>query len=432
MVKDIEKQFMKAEKLYKAMQYKRAAKLYGSVGDFYLTQGNFELARDCYFDAAKSCMNEDTYLIGIDFLRKAGNASLQNHQVLEANQFFKEAVNYIPNLRSVSDRNHNFILFSCLSYLCLFVKGEQEEGLKLVKKIKSYVDDNYFKENPLIRLITNLTIVKKEKNEKYVERIKKDFTNLKFREAENLLVKEALVIAKTYTSLAINLSFDKDVYTTNEPINLSLDIDTEPLLKISKQDFYNYNLKELKISKIGITLSDNLTSHKNPELPIVIEIGQKRRITLVIKPHFQMENPFVGPILITAELNESLIFMYEISQLLTPNLISPPPTLEISTKSLRPPLIDQTFPLEILIENKSEGDALNLNIDVEFPEEIKVMRGTLKKQIYSLRSNENIKWEINLRPTEAGDYIIKIISKFNDPDQNLIEDKKEFPLSIKL
>ena len=145
-----------------------------------------------------------------------------------------------------------------------------------------------------------------------------------------------------------------------------------------------------------------------------------------------MENPFVGPILITAELNENLIFMYEISQLLKPNLISPPPSLEISTKNLRPPLIDQTFPLEILIENKSQGDALNLNIDVEFPEQIKVMRGTLKKQIYSLRSNENIKWEINLKPTEAGDYIIKVISKFNDPDQNLIEDTKEFPLSIKL
>ncbi|MFX0082147.1 MAG: hypothetical protein ACFE94_10385 [Candidatus Hodarchaeota archaeon] len=432
MVKDIEKQLLKAEKLYKAMQYKRAAKLYDSVGDSYITQGNFELARDCYFDAAKSCMNEDKYLSGIDFLRKAGNASLLNNQVLEANQFFEEAVKYIPNLRSTSDRNHNFILFSCLSYLCHFVKGEQEEGLKLVKKIKSYVDDTYFKENSLIRLITNLTIVKTEKNKKYIERIKKDFTNLKFREAEILLVKQALVIAKTYTSLAIDLSFDKDVYTTNEPINLSLDINTEPLLEISKEDFYNYNLKELKISKIGITLSDNLTSQRNPELPIVIEIGQKRQINLVIKPHFQMENPFVGPILVTAELNESLNFIYEITQILKPNLISPPPTLEISLKNLRPPLIDQSFPLEILIENKSEGDALNLNIDVEFPEEIKVMRGTLKKQIYSLRSNENIKWEINLKPTEAGEYIIKVLSKFNDPDQNLIEDIKEFPLSIKM
>ncbi|MFX1344487.1 MAG: hypothetical protein ACFFAI_05230 [Promethearchaeota archaeon] len=432
MVKDIEKQFMKAEKLYKALQYKRAAKLYDSVGDSYLTLGKFELARDCYFDAAKCCMNEDKYLIGIDFLRKAGNASLLNNQVLEAAQFYKEAVKFIPNLRTVSDRNHSFIVFSSLSYLCHFVKGEQEEGLKLVKKIKSYVDDTYFKENPLIHLITSLTILQKEKKEKYVERIKKDFAHLKIRDAEINLVKKALVIAKTFTSLVINLNFDKEVYTTNETINLALDIDTKPLLGISKEDFYNYDLKELKISKFGITLSDNLTSQKNPELPILIEIGKKQAVNLVIKPHFQMENPFVGPILIIAELNEELHFTYEISQLLKPKLISPPPTLEISTKSLRPPLIDQSFPLEILIENKSEGDALNLNIDIEFPEEIKIMRGTLKKQIYSLRSNENIKWEINLKPTEAGDYTFKVSSKFNDPDQNVIEVIKEFPLAIKL
>ena len=54
------------------MQYKRAAKVFGSAGDLYLTAGNFELARDCYFDAAKCSLNEDKYFIGIDFLRNLG------------------------------------------------------------------------------------------------------------------------------------------------------------------------------------------------------------------------------------------------------------------------------------------------------------------------------------------------------------------------
>ncbi|MBY8992402.1 MAG: hypothetical protein KGD58_16770, partial [Candidatus Lokiarchaeota archaeon] len=345
---------------------------------------------------------------------------------------FREAINYVPNLRSTSDRNHFFILFACLSYLCYFIKGEQEEGLKLVKKIKTFVDDTYFKEHSLIHLISNLTMVIKEKDQKYVERIQKDFVNFKFWEAEILLAKQALVIAKVYASLLISLNFDKDVYTTNETINLLLNINTEPLLEITKQDFYNYKTEELIISKIGMSLSDNLTSQKIPELPISIQVGQSRLVNLLIKPHFQMGKPFIGPIFLTSELSGDLLFKYEISQTLVPNLISPPPALEISTKNLRPPLIEQTFPLEILIENKSQGDALNLNIEVEFPEQIKVMRGTLKKQIYSLRSNESIKWEINLKPIEAGDYTFSIASKFNDPDQNLIEDKKEFTLAIKL
>ncbi len=145
-----------------------------------------------------------------------------------------------------------------------------------------------------------------------------------------------------------------------------------------------------------------------------------------------MENPSIGPILLTSELNGTLKFSYNYSELLYPTLISPPPTLDISTKNLRPPLIGQSFPLEILIENNSEGEALDLDIEIEFPENLKVMRGTLKKQIYSLRSNENMKWEINLKPLEAGDYNIKIKTMFKDPDQNLITEIKEFPLSIKL
>lgn len=432
MVKDIEKLVMKAEKLSKAMQYKRAAKVFGSAGDLYLAVGNFELARDCYFDAAKCSLNEDKYFVGIDFLRKAGNASLSKNEIMEANQLFREAVNYIPNLRSKTDRNHNFILFSTLSFLCFFIKGEPHEGLKLVRRVKNYIDDDYFKENPLIHLITNLTMVITERKEKYVERIIEDINNFKFHEAEVNLAKRALVIAKIYTSLKTKLSFDKEVYTTNEIINFTLDINTQPLLEISKQNFYIYNPKELKISKIGITLSDNLTTHKKPDLPISIKVGQSLPINIMIKPQFQMENPLIGPILLSAELNEDLLFTYEISQLMKPKLISPPPSLEISVNNLRPPLIGQSFPLEILIENKSEGEAINLNVEIEFPEELKVMRGTLKKQIYSLRSNENIKWEINLKPTEAGDYTIKIISKFNDPDQNVIEETREFPLSIKL
>jgi tetratricopeptide (TPR) repeat protein len=432
MVKDIEKRFGKAEKLYKAMQYKRAAKIFDFVGDSYSKLGDFEFARDCYFDAANCSMKEDKHLIGLDFLRKAGNASLFNNEFLEANQFFKEAVIYVPNLRSTADRNHNFMLFSCLSFLCLFVKGEKEEGLKLVKKIKNFVDDKYFKENPLIRIITNLTMVTKEKNEKYVERIKNDINNFKFREAEILLVKKALVIAKTYTSLIIKLSLDKEVYTTNEVIILSLYIDSKPLLEISNQDLYNFEIKELKLNKIGIILSDNLTYHRRPELPILIKANQRKKTNIMIKPHFQRENTFIGPISLDFELNENLIFLYEIPQLLKPILISPPPSLDISIKNLRTPLIDQTFPLEVLIENKSEGEALNLVIEIEFPEQVKVMRGTLTKQIYSLKSNENIKWELNLKPTEAGDYVINIKSRFVDPDQKLFETTKEFPFPIKL
>lgn len=432
MGKDPEKRLKKADQLYKAMQYKRAAKLYNTVGNNFLKLGNYETAKDCFFNAAKSAINEDKYLSGLEFLRSAGNASLLNNYFSEANLFYKETFDYIPSLRNSSEKNQFFVVFSCLSYLCLFVEGKQEEGLNVVKKVRSFVDDSYFKESPLIKLVKDFTVAIKDKNEKYIKKIKNDFGNLKFYEGEINLAKQALVIAKTIVTLITNATLDKKIYTTNDVINLILDINTKPLLDISKDAFYNYNIKELEISKIGIQLSDNFTFHKKPELPINISPGQIHRIDLLIKPHFQMENPSIGPIKLTSELNGMLKFYYDYPEILYPTLISPPPTLETSLKNLRPPLIGQTFPLEILIENNSKGEALDLNIEIVFPENLKVMRGTLKKQIYSLRTNENIKWEINVKPLEAGDYTIKIKTTFKDPDQNQIGEIKEFPLSIKL
>jgi len=319
-----------------------------------------------------------------------------------------------------------------LSYLCLFVEGKQEEGLSLVKKTKAYVDNTYFKENILIKLIKDLTIATKDKNENYIKKIEQEFVEFKFHDGEIILTKRVLVLAKTIVSLITQLTLDKKIYTTNDTINLTIDINTKPLLNITKDTFYDYSIKELKITKIGLQLSDNFTVPKKPELPITITSGHSHQINLLIKPHFQIEKPYIGPILLTSELDGILKFFYEFSEILYPNLISPPPSLDISIKSLKPPLIGQTFPLEFLIENKSEGEALDLNIEVEFPENLKVMRGTLKKQIYSLRSNENMKWEINLKPLEAGDYSIKIKATFKDPDQNQIGEIKEFPLSIKL
>ena len=95
-------------------------------------------------------------------------------------------------------------------------------------------------------------------------------------------------------------------------------------------------------------------------------------------------------------------------------------------------MIDQTFPIELNVENVGEGEIFDVKIDVEFPEQLKVMRGTTEKQIYSLRMKESIKWEIQLKPMEAGDFKIKSVIIFKDPDQNEIEQVQEFPISIKL
>ena len=432
MGKDLKTRLEKANKLYKAMQFKKAGKIFTSVGESYRDLKEYDVAKECFFNAAKCYLEDGKYLFSIESLRSAGGVSTMNNNFTEANEFYKKALDYVPNLKREANRNEFYILFSCLSFLTLLNNGNMEDGLNLIKKIKSYVADKYFLENDLIRLVKNFTIAITENKINYIKRIEQEFNKLAFNDLEKNLTKKALVLAKTHNLFSTQLNLDKEVYTTNDLITVNLEINTAPLLEINESSFYEYKIKQLKINKIGIKLSDNFTTQEKPKIPIILNPGQKENLQFKIKPHFQIEKPLIGPISLTTEIDGSLIFYHETSGFLEPNLISPPPSLEVSTKNLRTPLIGQTFPLEILIENKSEGEAIDLNIEVEFPEQLKVMRGTLKKQIYSLKPNENIRWEINLNPSEAGDYTIKISMEFNDPDQNKIEDVKEFPLSIKL
>ncbi|MBY9011103.1 MAG: hypothetical protein KGD70_01885 [Candidatus Lokiarchaeota archaeon] len=428
---EAKKQILKAEQLFKARQFKKAGKNYHLAGNSLLKLNEFEGAKDCFIKGAEMFMELERYDTSIELLRQSGEACLYADKYLEANQLYKEALNLVPKLKNEGERSSHIVTFSVLSYLCLFLKGIPDEGLEYLKRIQKKVDKEFFKENPLIQLVSEITISLRDKQVKYVEKIKENIGRYKFRDAETKLLKKVLLLLNLKLLLDSTFELDKETYTTNEVINLTLNFDTLSLPQVLKDPYYQFNFRDFDITKILINLSDNLTTSKRPSVPFAIDIEKKSRLEFTIKPHFQVDNSLIGPFLITCEINKNVIFTYE-TQSITPKLISPPATLLASIKNLRPPLIGQTFPLEILIENKSEGEALDVNIDVEFPEKLKIMRGTTKKQIYSLRTNEDLKWEINLKPLEVGEYIIKIYIQFMDPNQNKIEETKDFPFSIKL
>jgi len=378
-----ENQFLRAEQLFKARQFKKAGNKYHIAGNSYLKLNEFEKAKVCFINGAKAFIILEKFDTSVELLRQSGEACLH------------------------------------------------DEGLDFIKRTKKRVEKEYFKEHSLIKLVSELTIALRDEDPKYLDKIKNNVGRYKFRDAELKLLKNVLLLTKFKLLINTTFKLDKETYTTKEIINLNLGFETSNLLQILKDSFLYYELDEFNITKILINLSDNLSISKKPKAPFRIEVGKQSHLEFTFKPHFQVDNPRIGPMFLTCELNNNLIFIYE-TQSIKPHLISPPTTLNTSIKNLRPPLIGQTFPLEIVVENKGEGEALDIKIDVEFPEDLKVMRGTTKKQIFSLKTNEDLKWEISLKPIEAGDYIIKINIKFMDSDQNKIEETKDFPFSIKL
>jgi tetratricopeptide (TPR) repeat protein len=424
-------QLVKAQQLFKARQFKKSGKNYHLAGNTFLKLQNYDQAKSCFLYAVRCFLELGKYSTVIELFRQAGEALLLNDDYIQANEIYREVINHIPNLKSSGDRNNNYILFSTLSYLCTYVKGAPGDGLGYIKRLRTKIDNEFFKESPLIKLITELTLTLRDNTKKYLDKIKNNIGTYKFRNSEINLLKLVLLLTDIKLSADFKITLDKDVYTTKEHIELKLMFNTKQLPVIINDSFYSFDLKKFDITKIQVNLSDNLTTGSKPNMPFNIKIGETIDLLFTLKPHFQIDETKIGPIVLTGELNENLILDLETSSTI-PNLISPPATLETSIKNLRPPLIDQTFPLEILIENLSDGEALDVKINAEFPEQLKVMRGTTNKQIYSLRKNENLTWELNIKPIEAGDYIIKLDIKFKDTDQNTMEEIKEFPFSVKL
>ena len=424
-------QFNKAELLYKNKDFKKAGKIFDTVGNNFLKLFEFKLAEESFFLAAKSFTNERKYVFALTSYRNAGNICFFVDEFMEAHKYFNSALKIVPRLDNEKERNSNYLLFASLSYLCYLIKALPDQGLALLKQVKKKVDDFYFKEHMFVRLVTDLIVALRDKNKKYLDKVEQDFESYKFTEAEKHLVKRVLLTTRSQISLKTKLTLDKEQYTTKDLMKIGLTIDAKPLLAISKHPFHEYEIEELKITKINVIHSDNLSTVEKPSLPIIIEPGQQKQVELVIKPNFQIDDNFIGPIIMSCELDEKYDFFLE-TRVIIPKLISPLPTLDFSTRNLRPPLIDKSFPFEILISNKSDGEALDIKIDIEFPEQLKVMRGTTVKQIYSLKTNDSMTWELQLKPLEAGDFTIKMNVSFKDPDQNLIEYVKDFPFSIKL
>lgn len=427
-----EKELNKAELYYEGESYKKAAKYFNSAAELYSELNEFKIARECYHYAAKSFefQNKDDKIINA--LRNAGDCSLLINDIKSSNKYFKSCIKFIPNLKKIENQYHYYLFYSTLSYLCLSLVGKQDQGLELLKEIKKNVDTDYFKESPYVILVSNLTLAIRDQNENYFKKAEAMVEQFDFNEKELYLFYLVIALLKANLSLKIELTLDKDQYTTRDMMNLIINLDSSPIINIIKNPNYNFQVEDLSITSISIKFSDNITAQIKPELPKTLKVGENYDFKYGLKPHFQVDEPYIGPISFSCVLDEKFVFHHENREIVKPKIASPPPSLEISMKNLRPPLIGKSFPMEFLIENKSEGDALELEMELNFPEQIKVMRGTTKKQLYSLSSNDKMTWEISLKPLEAGDYEITMAIRFKDPDQNEIEDTNTFPFSIKL
>lgn len=423
----------KAEERFEALRFKKAGNYYFSAGETYYEIRDFKSAENAFLNAAKSYIEEgDMYEEVLESLRKAINSSFGLEKYKYANEIIQKALGYINKLGSAKKKDNYYILFSALSYFCYFVEGVPENGLQLIKKIQRGIDQEFFKKNELIHLITNLTIALRDKKEIYLKRVKEDFNGLELNKVERGLIRKIVLLASIQACLTPKILFTQEEFTTNDLIDVNIELNINQIKDVIKSEFNSLKIENFHIIKSNVAHSDNLTIKKKPKFPQPLSLQNDLNINYVLKPHFLKDETLIGPVTIYGIINETYHFKIENKNQFELKLIPPPTHLDVSIETLKPPMIDTTFPLEIVIENNSESEARELEIKITLPDEINLMRGTLQKQIYSLRPNETIDWQISAKPNKAGDFEIKGDIKYKDPDQKILEEKESFAISIKL
>ena len=427
-----EKDFNKAEQLFDAIQYKKAGKYYESAGDTFYEIKDFSSAELSFFNAAKSYIQEERHIDVLNSLRKASNSSLQLKNYAYTQRIFEKAIAYTKKLSKSKEKDNFYITFSVLYYLCTLINGEPEKGVNLIKKIQKRINKDYFKDHSLIHFITNLTIAIRDKKESNLEKILNTFHQVELNQVENNLARITILLVYLQVSTTPELVLDQEQWTIKDLIGVRIKVDKTSIDSIKKNLSFDFQIKQFKIIKVNIAHSDNLTIKEKPEFPLDVLLEKGFNIDFLLKPHFQKDFSFIGPVKIQYKINGKYIGYFENRNEFDLILLSPPTHLEVSIKNLKPPLIDKTFPLEIRIENNSDSEARDLEINLTLPEPLKLMRGTLEKQIYSLGTNETINWKISAKPIEAGDFEIVGDIKYTDPDQNILKERKTFPISIKM
>lgn len=419
----------KAELLFDQKRFDKSSKQFQKTAEIYMELANYQVAEQCYYYAAQSYLHEGNYYEGSSCMRDAANCCIFLDDYNKAADLYDVSAKYALK-SSKRDAEFKSILSACFAYLCWFLKGQQDKGLAFIKRIKKDVDSKEFSENRLSGLVKGLTLAIINRDDSSLKQIEEEFIEYKFRESETILIKDAIVLAKTHLLLGFDIEFESKEVINEQSLSFSLTIDFSRLKELENDPYLKRKIASLRIIDVGVTQSDNLSSKSKPNLPIDIN-DQKIKLDFKSRANFPGDG-FVGPIVFTLEIDKKLYFFaktksYEIK------VKSPPARLGIEMKPLTNPIINQTFPMEIKIFNPSDADVVNINTQMEFPPTLRIMRGTLEKQIYQILRGDDFRFQISLKPLEPGTHVVKITISYSDQDGAKIGPiTEEIPFEITL
>ncbi len=425
--KEAEKILDEAERLLEHEKFGKAGKEFRQAGDLFLELADYKVAEQCYFYAAKSFLGADKMDDAAEVQRSAANACILLKDYKKAEKYYQVAAKY--SLRA--DNLFEGILNGSFAYLCMFIQGQQDRGMEYIKTVKQKVPFDDFKDNKLVQLVRSLTLSIIDRNKEELLNIEQTVSKFKFRPPELNIIQRAIVLARVHVALTFSLQFAKTKYITDETIEFKCNVDAAPLANITVPPGLDLSVKEIVIKDVDVALSENLSVKRKPATPFSIVASEKKTLEFQLRANYPLEQAFVGPVVLTCGIGDVVFLAKSPSQSLV--VTSPPARVGIFLKPVGTPIIGKTFPMDITLTNESDGEATNVELLIEFPPNMQLMRGLPKKTFYSIAAHEKVSFQVALQPTEAGETPVKVTMTFKDADGNVVgPSTAELPFEIKL
>ena len=401
------KLYSKAEKFIAKEKFDKAKESFKkAIKEFYSMEA-YAQAQKIINKFVESALIEKEYFEAAVALYEAANIALIEDNVKKALENYKSAINFFVEQSGFSKKDQETKYKAlCLSPLCEASIGKFEQAIEYFKTNLRQIPKRYRIKIPLIDFCTsifNAIITKKIENLNSSKLVLKD---LKLLEGETKLLENLISIIELYVKTKIESIINKEKIESGDSFSLNISLNSPEPIEILKY-YVEYDTQRLELTNVP-------------------KIIKEKPLEFIFNAKVQGKAKF-GPLLLNCKA-KGVEFPFKYQGIL--NILPGRPKLEVNVESEMKLFEGDAFDFEFDITNQGKGEAINLTVNLEVPEEILIIAGTNEKRLYSLNSKESYSFTFPLQAIKAGTYGGKINISYEIPQdiskkpQKIEEEKK--------
>ena len=380
-------------------------------------------------NAAKLLLEEEKFTSAAKLQKRLGTINLTLQDYDTASDYFNVATKYALKDDDVESelllQSVTFYAFIC------YLKAEYNKGREFLKRIIDIADFSQVKNHHLYNVLKSFY----QSNLEGIKTSKSKLEQSGLESVEILLVifaiRMRLLLEKSKFDFSLIQPKNGKDYMEGEEIEckLSINLAGDDVLKTISEDVI--------LNDVIVEKSNDLSIISKFNLPLNLPINGRDEISQKFRSYYPGENE-IGPLLLDLQLGDFSIKKRIEGIKFT--VKGQPANIIVNFEKEQEPLIGKSFPLRIDIKNESRGDANSVDMEIQLPQgededdlPIRLVRGAMSRKISKISAGELTSFLVQLKPTEEGTHIIKVIFNFLDDDGQPVGPLvNEYPLEINM